>query len=76
MQGGGVGITTSVTLLLWIGIGTSVSETSVVIKSAVSTIGCNWNVSGAATATIATTLASNITTLAPAAITSIYDKYS
>lgn len=41
--GGAVGISTSLALLLWIGLGTSISETSVTIKPPVYTDGCNWN---------------------------------
>lgn len=43
LQGGSIGISTSLALLLWIGLGASFTKTSVTVKPAVHTTGCNWN---------------------------------
>ena len=74
-KGGSIGITTSLVFLLWVGLGTNISGTSVTIKPGVSTVGCNWNLTGFGTTTIATTPARRIP-LYPEATTSVYDKYS
>ena len=74
-QGGLFGISTSLSLLLWIGLGTSITGTSVVTKPPVTTEGCNWNISGLATPMTAHNLSAT-TTAIPLSTTSIYDKYS
>lgn len=75
--GGLVGLATSLCFLLLVGMGTSITGTSVTIKPPVGTEGCNWNVSRLAT-TVATTSLTTVaqTTLSPLATTSIYDKYT
>lgn len=71
-QGGGVGIVTSLGLLLWIGLGASVTGTSVVLKPPVSTVNCGANLtkSAAVVTNISTT---TIDYAHP--VTSAFDKY-
>ncbi|KAL4220203.1 Sodium-coupled monocarboxylate transporter 1 [Mactra antiquata] len=72
--GGFFGLLSALCLLMWIGVGTTITKTSVVIKPAVSTINCNWNITGQATTALPTT---TLATVAAQAVqtTSVYDKY-
>lgn len=67
--GGGIGISTSVILLLWIGMGASINKVSVAPKLPVYVDGCNWNMSHLQQPTPAPPLLPGATT------PSIYDKY-
>lgn len=72
-QGGGVGLVTSLALLLWIGLGASVTNTSVVIKPPVSVANCGANLTGPVS-----TLPPNISTTTvdyANPVTSAFDKY-
>jgi len=71
-QGGGLGLLTSLSLLLWIGLGQSITGTSVVIPPPVETAGCNWTAIGK----VPTTPATPTTTPDFAhPVTSNFDKY-
>ncbi|WAQ96842.1 SC5A8-like protein [Mya arenaria] len=78
--GGGIGLATSLALLLWIGLGQSITGTSVVIKPPVETVGCNWNATGFSRAEtpINVTAAPGHTTTIDFAhpVTSAFDKYT